>query len=186
VALPSKRQTLIFSMISNFPSKICTWQQSIWTFYFGEVFLAAPPIGSQKTGHIFIRNWLTRHVLPMFTPFPDVKPCHRWMHAYLRRRIPYFLPINIGTALAKNTVTILALRFVGGLVGSAPISIGGATLMEVYGPVEVSYAIAIFAVSGVCGPILGPVGCFPWPRGAFPRLQCSNDVCDSYYKLQQW
>lgn len=29
--------------------------------------------------------------------------------------------------------------------------------MEVYGPNEVPYAIALYAVSGVCGPILGPV-----------------------------
>ena len=49
------------------------------------------------------------------------------------------------------------LRFISGLVGSAPISVGGATLMEVYGPREVPYAIALYAVSGVCGPILGPV-----------------------------
>lgn len=49
------------------------------------------------------------------------------------------------------------LRFFGGLFGSAPISVGGATLMEVYGPNEVPYAIALYAVSGVCGPILGPV-----------------------------
>ncbi|KAL2128967.1 hypothetical protein VTI74DRAFT_8406 [Chaetomium olivicolor] len=68
-----------------------------------------------------------------------------------------FCLVNIGTALAKNTATILVLRFIGGLVGSAPISIGGATLMEVYGPAEVPYAIAFYAVSGVCGPILGPI-----------------------------
>lgn len=29
--------------------------------------------------------------------------------------------------------------------------------MEVYGPGEAPYAIALYAVSGVCGPILGPV-----------------------------
>lgn len=68
-----------------------------------------------------------------------------------------FCLINIGTALAKNVSTILVLRFIGGFVGSAPISVGGATLMEIYGPPEVPYAIAFYAVSGVCGPILGPV-----------------------------
>lgn len=30
--------------------------------------------------------------------------------------------------------------------------------MEIYGPADVPYAIAFYAVSGVCGPILGPVG----------------------------
>lgn len=88
-----------------------------------------------------------------------------------------FCLINIGTALAQNTTTILVLRFLGGLVGSAPISIGGATLMEVYGPAEVSYAIAFYAVSGVCGPILGPVSCYPGPEMPF-WVQRSNDICD--------
>ncbi|OGM45877.1 MFS transporter [Aspergillus bombycis] len=68
-----------------------------------------------------------------------------------------FCLFNIGTALAKNLHTILILRFFGGLIGSAPISVGGATLMEVYGPTEIPYAIALYAVSGVCGPILGPI-----------------------------
>lgn len=68
-----------------------------------------------------------------------------------------FCLFNIGTALAKNLQTILVLRFFGGLVGSAPISVGGATLMEVFKPNQCPYAIALYAVSGVCGPILGPV-----------------------------
>ncbi|OQE12863.1 hypothetical protein PENFLA_c060G03297 [Penicillium flavigenum] len=68
-----------------------------------------------------------------------------------------FCLLNIGTALGKNVETILILRFFGGFFGSAPISVGGATLMEVYGPGEAPYAIALYAVSGVCGPILGPI-----------------------------
>lgn len=68
-----------------------------------------------------------------------------------------FCLFNIGTALAKNLHTILILRFFGGLVGSAPISVGGATLMEIYEPNQIPYAIALYAVSGICGPILGPV-----------------------------
>ncbi|KAF2814231.1 MFS general substrate transporter [Mytilinidion resinicola] len=68
-----------------------------------------------------------------------------------------FCLINIGTALAKNVSTVLVLRFIGGFVGSLPISVGGATLMEIYGPAEIPYAIAFYAVSGLCGPILGPI-----------------------------
>ncbi|RJE26818.1 resistance protein [Aspergillus sclerotialis] len=68
-----------------------------------------------------------------------------------------FCLFNIGTALAKNLHTILILRFFGGLVGSAPISVGGASLMEIHKPSQVPYAIAFYAVSGVCGPILGPI-----------------------------
>jgi len=72
-----------------------------------------------------------------------------------------FCLFNIGTALGKDIETILILRFFGGFFGSAPISVGGATLMEVYGPGGVPYAIALYAVSGICGPILGPV-CHPF------------------------
>ncbi|WVO17501.1 hypothetical protein L204_105194 [Cryptococcus depauperatus] len=68
-----------------------------------------------------------------------------------------FCLLNIGTALAKNLQTVLVLRFLGGLIGSTPISVGGASLMEIYRPTEVPYAIALYAVSGVCGPILGPI-----------------------------
>ncbi|KAL6232690.1 hypothetical protein BDW75DRAFT_247031 [Aspergillus navahoensis] len=68
-----------------------------------------------------------------------------------------FCLLNIGTALARNLQTILVLRFLGGFIGSAPISVGGASLMEIYRPTEVPYAVALYAVSGVCGPILGPI-----------------------------
>ncbi|KAM3499453.1 hypothetical protein MY10362_007284 [Beauveria mimosiformis] len=73
-----------------------------------------------------------------------------------------FCLLNIGTALSKNIQTVLILRFLGGFVGSAPISVGGASLMEIYKPNEVPYAIALYAVSGVCGPILGPVCLSRW------------------------
>ncbi|RFU31158.1 hypothetical protein B7463_g5175, partial [Scytalidium lignicola] len=67
-----------------------------------------------------------------------------------------FCLFQIGTALAKNIQTVLILRFFAGFIGSTPISVGGATLSEIYGPSHMPYAIAFYAVSGVCGPILGP------------------------------
>jgi DHA1 family multidrug resistance protein-like MFS transporter len=95
-----------------------------------------------------------------------------------------FCLINIGTALAKNVSTILVLRFIGGFVGSAPISVGGATLMEIYGPPEVPYAIAFYAVSGVCGPILGPVSPLSYPPSCFTLTSIDlwnlGDVCDKH------
>lgn len=68
-----------------------------------------------------------------------------------------FCLFNIGAAVATNLHTILILRFFGGLIGSAPISVGGASLMEIFKPIHIPYVIAMYAVSGVCGPILGPV-----------------------------
>ncbi|RAQ81484.1 MFS transporter [Aspergillus flavus] len=68
-----------------------------------------------------------------------------------------FCLFNIRTALAKNLQTVLVLRFFGGFAGSTPISVGGASLMEIFEPNEFPYAIAFYAVSGVCGPVLGPI-----------------------------
>ncbi|KFY01222.1 hypothetical protein V490_01019 [Pseudogymnoascus sp. VKM F-3557] len=72
---------------------------------------------------------------------------------YVARCLAFCL-INIGTALATNVPTILVLRFIGGFVGSSPISVGGATLMEIYGPAEIPYAIAFYAVSGILGTLV--------------------------------
>lgn len=68
-----------------------------------------------------------------------------------------FCLFNIGTALAKDLHTILILRFFGGLVGSAPISVGGASLVEIFEPNQVPYVLSMYAVSGICGPTLAPV-----------------------------
>jgi DHA1 family multidrug resistance protein-like MFS transporter len=85
-----------------------------------------------------------------------------------------FCLFNIGTALAKNLHTILILRFLGGLIRSAPISVGGATLMEIYGPGEIPYAIALYAVSGVGGPILGSVCSISCELHPTPSLTLAN------------
>ncbi|KJK64027.1 Major Facilitator Superfamily protein [Aspergillus parasiticus SU-1] len=78
---------------------------------------------------------------PLIVSFSPVKPAHTRAFA----------------ALAKNLQTVLVLRFMGGFAGRTPISVGGASLMEIFKPNEFPYAIAFYAVSGVCGPILGPI-----------------------------
>lgn len=90
-----------------------------------------------------------------------------------------FCLFNIGTAVAKNLHTILILRFFGGLVGSAPISVGGASLVEIFKPSQVPYVIALYAASGVCGPILGPV-CRLFERTIQRTLTKLNTMLDPW------
>jgi len=68
-----------------------------------------------------------------------------------------FCLFSIGAALAKNIQTILILRFLGGLVGTSPTCIGGTTIAEVFGPGEVPYAMALYVLSGLFGPVFGPL-----------------------------
>jgi MFS transporter, DHA1 family, multidrug resistance protein len=83
-----------------------------------------------------------------------------------------FFVLQISTAVAENMQTVLILRFLAGFLGSAPISVGGATLSEIYRPSHMPYAIAFYAVSGVCGPIIGPVRVL-WAFSAMPLKECS-------------
>ncbi|KGO76181.1 Major facilitator superfamily domain, general substrate transporter [Penicillium italicum] len=68
-----------------------------------------------------------------------------------------FCLFSIGAALAKNIETVIILRVLGGLVGASPTCIGGTTIAEVFGPRELPYALAVYVLSGVCGPAFGPL-----------------------------
>ncbi|GAA6017966.1 hypothetical protein JCM10207_002723 [Rhodosporidiobolus poonsookiae] len=68
---------------------------------------------------------------------------------YIILQIPILVPPNFGT--------ILAFRFLTGFIGSPSIATGIASLTDVWGPLELPYAVGIWSVAAVCGPILGPV-----------------------------
>jgi DHA1 family multidrug resistance protein-like MFS transporter len=94
---------------------------------------------------------------PQLSPFSNVPSIGR-TPVYLLGLLS-FCVLQIGIANAKNIQTVLVLRFLAGFVGSAPISVGGASLSEIYRPTQRAYAISLYTVSGVASPILGPV-CF--------------------------
>jgi DHA1 family multidrug resistance protein-like MFS transporter len=84
--------------------------------------------------------------------------------------IPYFgrTPIYIGTltvfvflqfavVYAKNIGMLLAFRFLTGLFGSPVLATGGATIADMYRPSKQVYGIAVWGISAVFGPALGPL-----------------------------
>lgn len=69
----------------------------------------------------------------------------------------FFLAFNIGCSFAQTKNQLIAFRFLAGLGGSAPLSVGGGVLGDLWKPHERGKAMAIYALCPVLGPSLGPL-----------------------------
>lgn len=69
----------------------------------------------------------------------------------------WFLCFNLGCALAKTEPTMIAMRFLSGIGGSAPLAVGGGVLSDLFTPEERGRAISVYSVAPLLGPALGPV-----------------------------
>ncbi|KAF9528559.1 major facilitator superfamily domain-containing protein [Crepidotus variabilis] len=68
-----------------------------------------------------------------------------------------FVIFNVPIATAKNFSTILAFRFLTGFAGSPALASSGASMGDIFPPHRLPYAIGIWALGAVAGPIAGPV-----------------------------
>ncbi|RJE17884.1 resistance protein [Aspergillus sclerotialis] len=68
-----------------------------------------------------------------------------------------FVALQVPTVLAGNLGTLLAFRFLSGFFGSPALATGGASIADMYKPAKRAYAIGIWGISAVCGPVLGPL-----------------------------
>jgi len=68
-----------------------------------------------------------------------------------------FVLFNVPIVTAKNFSTILAFRFWTGFMASPALATGGATLGDIFPPHRLPYAIGIWGLSAVAGPVTGPV-----------------------------
>ena len=64
---------------------------------------------------------------------------------------------NAGTAGAKNSWTLLILRFFAGAFGSSPLTNAGGVIADMFPASQRGLAMAIFAAAPFLGPVLGPV-----------------------------
>ncbi|KAF4605923.1 hypothetical protein EYR40_004715 [Pleurotus pulmonarius] len=69
----------------------------------------------------------------------------------------FYLAWNIGCGFAQNIGQLVAFRFLAGLGGSAPLSIGGGVISDTWGTHERGKAIAIYSLAPLLGPVIGPV-----------------------------
>ncbi|KAJ7250408.1 MFS general substrate transporter [Mycena rebaudengoi] len=68
-----------------------------------------------------------------------------------------YVIFNIPCALAPNIQTLLIGRFLCGLFASAPLTLAGGTISDIWDNNERGFAIALFAAAPYGGPVLGPI-----------------------------
>ncbi|PCH40176.1 MFS polyamine transporter [Wolfiporia cocos MD-104 SS10] len=73
----------------------------------------------------------------------------------------WYLAWNLGCGFAQNEGQLIAFRFLAGLGGSAPLSIGGGVLGDCWRPEERGQAIALYSLAPLLGPVIGPA-CGAW------------------------
>lgn len=69
----------------------------------------------------------------------------------------FFLAFNISCGFAQTKEQLIAFRFLSGLGGSAPLSVGGGVLGDLWRSHERGRAMAIYSLCPVLGPSLGPL-----------------------------
>ncbi|KAF5682061.1 hypothetical protein FCIRC_5223 [Fusarium circinatum] len=67
------------------------------------------------------------------------------------------LGMTIGCAKAPNLGGFMTCRFIAGIAGSAPLTIGGGTIADVTYPNNRAKAMAGWALGPLLGPVLGPI-----------------------------
>ena len=68
-----------------------------------------------------------------------------------------FVGLNFGVVYAKNTSMLLAFRFLTGFFGSPVLATGGASIADIFRPSKAPYALSIYGMANVLGPVLGPL-----------------------------
>ncbi|KAF1952650.1 MFS general substrate transporter [Byssothecium circinans] len=69
----------------------------------------------------------------------------------------FFLAWNLGCGFAQNSGQLMAFRFMSGLGGSAPLSIGGGVLSDCFGAEQRGRAVSIYSFGPLLGPAIGPI-----------------------------
>ncbi|QSZ28972.1 hypothetical protein DSL72_003481 [Monilinia vaccinii-corymbosi] len=68
-----------------------------------------------------------------------------------------FVVLQFGVIYVQNFAQLLIFRFLTGFFGSPALATGGASLCDIYPATKRAYAIAIWSMAAVSGPVLGPL-----------------------------
>ncbi|KAF8516470.1 major facilitator superfamily domain-containing protein [Hysterangium stoloniferum] len=69
----------------------------------------------------------------------------------------FFLAFSFGCIFAPTAGALIAFRFLAGIGGSTPISIGGGVVSDLFRPNERAGAMSLYAMGPVLGPAIGPI-----------------------------
>jgi len=91
----------------------------------------------------------------------------------------FYLAWNIGCGFAQNKGQLIAFRFLSGLGGSAPLSIGGGVITDIWSVEQRGRASAIYSLAPLLGPMVGPV-CGGWiaSRSTWRWVFWSTSIAD--------
>lgn len=68
-----------------------------------------------------------------------------------------FMLFTVGKALAPNYGAAIVFRFLVGFFGAAPLTVGGGTVGDIWGPLEITFSLPYVTMTSYAGPILGPI-----------------------------
>ncbi|KAI0636206.1 MFS polyamine transporter [Trametes polyzona] len=96
----------------------------------------------------------------------------------------WYLAWNLGCGFAQNEGQLIAFRFLAGLGGSAPLSIGGGVLGDLWRPEERGQAIALYSLAPLLGPVIGPT-CGAWiaQRSTWRWVFWSTTIVDGFIQV---
>ncbi|KAJ3478756.1 hypothetical protein NLI96_g9543 [Meripilus lineatus] len=91
---------------------------------------------------------------------------------------------NLGCGFAQNKGQLIAFRFLSGLGGSAPLSIGGGVLGDCWKTEERGAAIALYSLAPLLGPVVGPVaGAWVAEKSTWRWVFWSTTIVDGIIQL---
>lgn len=69
--------------------------------------------------------------------------------------LPIFALFIIGAGFSKNFASLLVCRFLAGVFGSPPLSVGAGTSADIYPTAKRGLVTCFFVVAPFLGPVLG-------------------------------
>ncbi|KAL5480633.1 hypothetical protein ACEPAI_1904 [Sanghuangporus weigelae] len=96
----------------------------------------------------------------------------------------WYLVWNTACGGAENTSELVVFRFLAGLGGSAPLSIGGGVLGDLWRAEERGQAIALYSLAPLLGPVIGPV-CGSWiaEHSTWRWVFWSTSIVDGFVQI---
>ncbi|KAF8589200.1 MFS general substrate transporter [Ramaria rubella] len=96
----------------------------------------------------------------------------------------WFLIFNIACSRATNASQLLAFRFLAGLGGSAPQSVGGGVVGDLWSPEERGMAMSVYSLAPLIGPSVGPlVGGWIAERSNWRWVFYSTSIADGLLQI---
>ncbi|KAK6436337.1 hypothetical protein LTR95_007468 [Oleoguttula sp. CCFEE 5521] len=68
-----------------------------------------------------------------------------------------YVAFTVACALATSMNMLIGFRFMAGVFGVAPLTIGGGTIADLMRPAERGSAMAVWALGPLLGPVIGPI-----------------------------